>query len=50
MSRFLLHLLVYLRTLFYFGIKSRKIKHTFKTNETTSQPNKVLYKPNPSQD
>ena len=33
MSRFLFHLLIYLRTLFYFGIKSRKIEHTFKTND-----------------
>ena len=28
MSRFLLHLLIYLCTLFYFGIKSHKIEHT----------------------
>ena len=31
MSRFLLHLLIYLWALFYFGIKSHKIEHTFKT-------------------
>ena len=33
MSRFLLHLLIYLWTLFYFGIKSCKIEHTFKTHD-----------------
>ena len=32
MSRFLLHLLIYLRTLFKFGIKYHKIVHTFKTH------------------
>ena len=32
MSRFLLHLLIYLWTLFCFGIKSHKIEHTFKTH------------------
>ena len=41
-SKLSLHLLIYLRTLFYFGIKSRKIEHTFKTNETKSQPNKIF--------
>ena len=33
MSRFLLDLLVYLWTLFDFGIKSHKIEHTFKTHD-----------------
>ena len=33
MRRFLLHLLFYLWTLFDFGIKSRKIEHTFKTHD-----------------
>ena len=33
MSRFLLHLLIYLWTLFYFGIKSHKVEHTFKTRD-----------------
>ena len=33
MSRFLLHLLPYLWTLFYFGVKSHKIEHTFKTHD-----------------
>ena len=33
MSRFLLHLLIYLWNLFYFGIKSGKIEHTFKRHD-----------------
>ena len=33
MSRFLLHLLIYLWSLFYFGTKSHKIEHTFKTHD-----------------
>ena len=33
MSRFLLHLLIYLRTLFFFSIESHKIEHIFKTHE-----------------
>ena len=33
MSRFLLYLIIYLWTLFYFGIKSPKIEHTFKTHD-----------------
>ena len=33
MSRFLLNVLIYLWTLFYFGIKSHKIEHTFKTHD-----------------
>ena len=32
MSRFLLHLLIYLWTLYYFGIKSNKIEHILKPN------------------
>ena len=31
MSRFLLHLHIHLWNFFYFGIKSHKIEHTFKT-------------------
>ena len=50
MSRFLLHLLIYLWTLFYFGIKSYKIEQTFKTHDYQSQPYKIVYKPNPSQE
>ena len=30
MSRFLLHLLIYLWTLYHFGRKSHKIEHTLK--------------------
>ena len=33
MSRFLLHLLIYLRTLFYFDVKLCKKEHIFKTND-----------------
>ena len=33
MSRFLLHLLINLWTLFYFGIKSHNIEHTFKMHD-----------------
>ena len=33
MTRFLLHLLIYLWTLFDFGTKSHKIEHTFKTHD-----------------
>ena len=33
MRRFLMHLLIHLWTLFYFGIKSHKIAHTFKTHD-----------------
>ena len=33
MRRSLMHLLIYLWTLFYFGIKSHKIEHTFKTHD-----------------
>ena len=32
MSKFLMHLLIYLWTLFKFVIKSHKIEHTFKTH------------------
>ena len=50
MSRFLLQLLIYLWTLFYFGIKSHKIEHTFKThllikvNLTKLYTNLILHK------
>ena len=33
MSRFLMYLLIYLWTLFYFDIKSHKIEHTFKMHD-----------------
>ena len=33
MGIFLLHLLIYLWTLLYFGIKSHKIEHAFKTHD-----------------
>ena len=33
MSRFLLYLLIYLWTLFYFGTKSHKTEHAFKTHD-----------------
>ena len=48
MSRVLLHLLIYLRALFYFDIKSHKIEHSFKTYGK-SLPNKNVYKPNPQE-
>ena len=37
MSRFLLHLRIYLWTLFYFGIKSYKIEHNFETHDYDKQ-------------
>ena len=32
-SRFLLYLLIYLWSLFYFGIKSHEIEHSFKAHD-----------------
>ena len=49
MSRFVLHLIIYLWTLFKLAIKSHKIEHTFKNALLTKVNQAELYTNLPSQ-